>query len=265
MKNKLFLLINFLLLLGFSSCEIREPESKPDITETGRQIFHYSETNIFQLVSLFDKALGINNYINTPDSMKEMNRQLYLSSYGVCHDKNKWYLKQNLDTVFSIVIDSNSIHTIGAVWKIKEQYADSFCTVRCLAFNKWQISSVENRYAPWIVNSQLNLNCSDSISPLSFRTADFSITGNGDLLSYGNSLQTVHITYAITDKLVHESADTKIASGSIGVVAIDLDTNQTESAIGEYIISTNQTQWMKITFKERIHTYQNWYTYFINP
>ena len=140
MKTKLQI-TSLVFFMVFTSCQIREAEPKPDFTKTGYQILRASESGIFELITLFDNSLKINNYINTPDSLKEISKKKFFVTTQIKFQRpNKWNLTQNnSDTISTIISDTLSLNAIGAIWYVKERATDDYCKIECIANNKWKI------------------------------------------------------------------------------------------------------------------------------
>jgi len=256
MKKKLFLLTNLLLVFCLSSCEIEAPEYESDYTKTGKEMFLNTEAHVVSWVSRFDDALKLDTYMNTPDSMKETIRQLYFTSNGIRHEKpNNWYIMLNADTICTIMTDSKSIHTVGAVWQFKMVNANKFSTISCLAPNKWQIKVVEVSSYRWLDNADIEVVCTDITAPPAFRDSHFEISGQGNMTSVPLYGQQVNITYKITDKLVHDPSTFMFSSGSFEIEAFDLDKAKMELATGEFVKAIGDKRWIQITSRGRTQIY----------
>jgi hypothetical protein len=264
MKTK-YQIIILLHLIVFTSCQIREAEPKPDFTKTGYQILRNAESGIFKLITLFDNSLKINNYINAPDSLKEITKKMFFVSIQMKYEKpNKWYLTQNnFDTISTIVSDTISLNTIGAIWFVKERKLDEYCKIECIAYNKWKIIAFKTNIFGLTESASLIFECTDKIHPLSFKTSNFTITGNGDLTSIFKEEQNVYITYSINDKLQNDTTNSRLRSGSLDLTAKNLKTNQFSSATVAYIKQTTGKIWLQIVSNGYTNTYDNWSGYFI--
>lgn len=263
MRNKLILLVSLIVLLGFNSCEIREPQIKPDFAVAGKQMFDNSAQNIYDMMRYFDRVLFLDTYKKTPDSLKYIFVSEYFQQYKINNSLgNNWFIMSNgyysNDTVYSIITDANSIHSTGAIWKIRESYADSYAVISCLSDKKWQIKFSGRNGTVWNINTEINLDCTDSSDPLMFETGNFKITGSGILESVDGYSQHVRINYQVKDTLNHVQNNSIYPSGSIDVTAEDLETNQKESANGRYFINSKNAYKIEITYHGRTQVYQNW-------
>ncbi|MFZ4724855.1 MAG: hypothetical protein ACOYMD_05375 [Paludibacter sp.] len=264
MKTK-YPIIILLLLMLFTSCVIREAEPKPDFTKTGYQILRASESGIFELITLFDNSLKINNYINTPDSLKEVTKKKFFVTTQIKYEKpNKWNLTQNnFDTISTIVSDSISLNKIGAIWFVKERKADDYCKIECIANNKWKIIALKTTIYGLTENANLIFECTDGKNPMSFKTSNFIITGSGDLTSIFQEEQNVYLTYSIKDKLMNDTTYSRIISGSMDLTAKDLETNQSSTATATYSKQNGGKASLIIDSNGYTNTYDNWSGYFI--
>lgn len=262
MKDKLILLVSFMLVLGFQSCEIREPEIKPDFAKTGKQMFNYADENIFNLIGLFDKVLFLDTYQNTTDSLKYKFKDDYFQQYLIKNPVvNKWYFirTSDNDTIYTIITDSKSIHSPNAEWLINEKYNNNFCTIQCVSDKKWQVKMLQGYLSFWHAEAGLNIECTDSVAPSLYQTGNFKITGDGILESAESYTQQVRLTYQIKDTLVHRQSVWVFTEGSIDVSAKDLETNQSESANGRYYMNRDNKNELEITYHNRTQIYDNWY------
>lgn len=263
MKDKLILFVSFILVLGFQSCEIREPESKPDFAKTGKQMFDYSALNVYDMLRYFDKILFLDTYKKTPDSLKYIFVSEYFQQYKIKNSLgNSWDIirigNYSNDTVYTILTDTISIHSTGAIWKIRESYTDNYAEISCLSDKKWQIKFVGRNTSYWNINTELMLECTDSTNPLMFQSGNFKIIGEGILESEDGFPQHVRVNYQIKDSLSHVQNNWLFPSGSIDVTAEDLNTNQKESANGRYFIDSKNENKIEITYHGRTQLYQNW-------
>ena len=266
MRSKLILLVSLIVLLGFNSCEIREPATKPDFAVAGKQMFDYSAQNINDMTRYFDKVLFLDAYKKSPDSLKFKFVTEYFPQYQII---NSWGNNWNIigignyynDTVYSIITDSNSIYQPGAIWKLRESYADSYAVISCLSEKKWQIKFSGRNGSVWNINTEINLECTDNVNPLMFQTGNFKIIGSGILDSEEGYSQHVRINYLVKDTLTHIQNNSIYPSGSIDVTAEDLETNQKETANGRYFINSKNENIIEITYHGRTHEYQNWIYY----
>ena len=264
MKTKYQIIMLFPLMF-FTSCVIREAEPKPDFTKTGYQILRASESGIFELITLFDNSLKINNYINSPDSLKENIKKKFFVSTQIKYEKpNKWNLTQNnSDTISTIVSDTLSLNAIGAIWYVKERKTDDYCKIECIANNKWKIIAFNTTIYGLTESANLIFECTDSKIPLSFKTSNFTITGNGDLTSIFQEEQNAYITYSITDKLLNDTTNSRFGSGSLDLTAKDLETKQSSTATATYMKQTGGKISLQIVSNGYTNTYDNWSDYFI--
>ncbi len=254
-----------LQLMFFTSCVIREAEPKPDFTKTGYQILRASESGILELITLFDNSLKINNYINSPDSLKENIKKKFFVTTQIKYEKpNKWNLTQNnSDTISTIVSDTISLNVVGAIWYVKERKTDDYCKIECIASNKWKINAFKTTIYGLSVSANLIFECTDSKVPLSFKTSNFSITGNGDLTSIFQEEQNVYIAYSIEEKLMNDTTNNCISSGTLDLTAKDLDTKQSSTATATYMKKTGGKISLQIVSNGYTNTYDNWSDYFI--
>lgn len=263
MKNKQILFLGFILLLGFNSCVIREPETKPDFVSTGKRMFDYSQNNIYNFTRYFDKVLFLDAYSKTPDSLKQNFRDSYFPQYDIKKtDGNKWYIirTSDSDTIYTVITDANSIQIPGAIWKLREQYTDSFCTVNCVSDQNWQLKATASQLNFWNLSAGLNFECTDNVAPLLYQTATFKITGGGSMLSAESYMQQVRISYQIKDALIHDSSSRTFTTGSIDVSAEELETKKYELTNGRYFLSSTNGSFYEITYHGRSQIYDNWST-----
>lgn len=263
MKDKLILFVSYILLFGFQSCEIREPETKPDFAKTGKQMFDHSALNIYDMLRDFDEILFLDTYKKTPDSLKYIFVSEYLQQYEIENSLgNQWNIirigNYSNDTIYTIITDSISIHSTGAIWKIREYNADNYVVISCLSDRKWRIKFIGTNTFYWNIDTELILECADSSNPLMFQTGNFKITGDGILESKDEFPQQVRVNYQIKDSLSHVANDWLFPSGSIDVTAEDLNTNKKESANGRYFIDSENENKIEITYQGRTQLYQNW-------
>jgi len=262
MKNKLFLLANLLLVLCLSSCEIESSECESEYTTTGKEMFLHTEAHVVSWVGRFDDALKLDTYMNTPDSLKETIRQLYFTSFGIGHSKpNSWSVLLNADTICTVVTDSKSIHTVGAIWSFKMGNANEFSTISCIAPNKWQIKVVEVSSYHWLDNADFEVVCTDVAAPPAFSDSHFEISGQGNMTTGSSYGQRVNIKYKTTDNLVHDPSTFMFSSGGFEIEAFDLDKDKKELATGEYLKAMGDDRWVQITSRGRTQIYSDLYYY----
>jgi hypothetical protein len=257
--NNLFLLIT---LFVFCSCVIREPETKPDDTRVGLQMFNYSETSIFYMVRCFDKMLFLNSYINKTDSAKNIFRKQYFQQYKFTQPTvNKWFIKRETDgdTIYTIYTDGNSIHKIGSIWKLKEKNDSILYTITCKSANKWEIEALNKRVESWNVNAKITINCIDSFAPVMYQTSNFVIKGGGILTSNNENKeqQQLQINYSIKDSLIHRKPIWICTSGSLDLEVKEFDTGHTEKAVGKYYNIERNVNSLEITYHNKVNTYTN--------
>ena len=246
------------MLLAFSSiaCVIREPETKPDLTQTGKEMFLQAESEVINLLTLFDNALKINSYKNTPDLLKEEKRELYFPLYIIKHKyPNIWYVCAQTDTLCTIVTDSNSIHTNGAVWQIKTRFSKNYYQLKCNEFNNWQISSSKINYVSWICTDSLDLTCTNLKAPLSFEKAGFTIKGKGEMNS--DRGEDILLKYEIIKPLEHDSTVWMFKAGSLDLSATEILNNRTKTAIAEYKNALVKNRSVQIIYDDRTKLYEN--------
>lgn len=235
-KSNHIIVVFCLLLLAFTSCVIREPEGKTELTKGGHQLFTRVEKDIIEQTRLFDKVLFLDRYINTPDSLKAKFRNEYFDIYNLRFQQNICnFVNLSNDTLYKVITDSHSIHTVGTEWLIKSsnQY---YLKVTCLQKNKWKLSVFKAYmiHSYYLNKSNLELTCTDTIAPTLYQNANFEISGNAELID-NYDVNPVIISYLIYKPLKHNNTSTFFKSGSVTITANDSIEGKTVTTDVQYI------------------------------
>lgn len=258
MKNLNALLI--ICILTFVSCEIREPEDKPDMLKPGEQMFYICSQNIGELCNLMDKVLLLENYQNSNDADKEIFRNRYFSQYNIMNDglNTYYYIQKDFkDTAFTVITNNKSIFLNETTWKVRAYNRDSFCSISCVDVNKWEIKSKGIRGCE--SSDSLQFHCLDSSKPLLFQTNRFSIIGNGVLVSEGQYPQDIRISYKTTQPLILDSTSHNILQGEMDMEAENLKTKRNETSKIRFFLNDKNQSKYELTYQDRIKTKDNFY------
>lgn len=259
MKTKKFILFFVLFPVLMSSCVIREPECKSELTKGGMQMFRHAETDIKRQTSIFDIMLFLDRYIRTPDLLKS----LFLSNnseYGIRVKQNKYYFRLNYSD--SLCVDfapTQSMFNSGEEFFIvnpKSQY-DSI-RVKCIQKNKWQITTTNLRFKDWDIDQPLlNISCADTVSPTYYKKAHYIISGNSRVF-IGSIVQDVTLDYKITEPLVHSIDKVFFRAGAIEITAKDSNStsNLQQTSVGRYL--NTEPPSVEISIRGISYIYKNW-------
>ncbi|MDD3320787.1 MAG: hypothetical protein PHS59_05020 [Paludibacter sp.] len=265
--NKINSILFFMLLIvSFSSCEISEPENKPDFAQPASEMFYFTSTLISNEIRLFDKLLFLESYLNMDDSIKQVFKNQYFQQYEIVHPISHIYLfvrNSDNDTIYTILTDTNSIHLQGAVWKIKEQYQDSFSVVNCKGNEKWEMHKVEDSNSKQHRELILQLQCRDSVPAILFQNTNFGITGNGVSENINYGIQNLRISFQIKDTLVYQGEQNSITEGSININADDDENNKHETTNGRYFVDTENESNYEITYHNRTRIYKTYNSFWL--
>ena len=261
MKTRQIIISFGLVLALMSSCVIREPESKSELTKGGMQMFREAETDIKRQTEIFDIMLFLDSYIRTPDQLKF----LYLknnSEYGIRVNQNKYYFRLNYSD--SLCVDfapTQSMFNSGEEFFIvnsKFQY-DSI-RVKCIQKNKWKITSTDLHFKEWNIDQpQLNISCADTVSPAYYKKAHYTLTGNSRLL-LESFVQDITLDYKITEPLVHSIDNVFFRAGAIETIAKDStsSSNLQQTSVGRYL--NTEPLSVEISIRGISFIYKNWST-----
>jgi len=255
-KSNYFIVVFCLLVLGFTSCVIREPEDKTTLTKGGYQLFTRFEADISEQTRLFDKVLFLDKYINTPDSLKARFHNEYFDIYTLRFKQNICnFVNLSKDTVYKVITDSHSIHATGAEWLIKSS-DQTYLKVTCLQKNKWKLSVFKTymTYSYSLNESNLELTCTDTIAPALYQNANFEITGNAKLIEDNYSYSVV-FDYVIGEPLKHNNTSVLFKDGLVTITANDSVHNRTATTEARYINAISPS--VEIKFNGVTSTYKN--------
>jgi hypothetical protein len=254
MKLNLYIIFAILVVIVFNACVLREPESKPDITKTGKQMFLNAEAEIQTLIMLSDYAIKLETYWNTPDSLKETVRQKYFSNNGINHvGTNKWYICTKYDTICSIITDLKSIHSVNAKWLIQYRNTAHSIVLKCIEINKWQVSTFETPIYNWISTDTIEIKSTNKSTPKSFGESYFYVSAKGVLNSRND--QNIQLQYNTVENLTQDSAKQVFKSGILDLTATEVQTSKTKKAIAEYLSSSSDNKSVKISIDGYTKTY----------
>jgi len=167
MKQNVFILFILLQVVGFTSCVVDDAEVKPDFTRAGKEMFLLAENNLNAITDHFDVVLKLNQYIQTPDSLKEAFKNEYFEDYFLNYsEQNKaWFLESQRNYNYYVVVDSLAVTTPEAHWTINSDFYFPFDVV-CKSQNEWEISySYYDSELERDIVTNLNITCKDVVSP----------------------------------------------------------------------------------------------------
>ena len=250
-------------MLILSSCEIREPEEKPDYTKTGEQMFHVAESEISFAIQQLDYILKFNSYFNATGSLKDQLKGLYFPNYSINQiSSSNWIINNSTDTLISFITDTKSFNEIGSEWKIKRRFFNEYFSIKCIDNKKWFLKTDSLEYYNRISSDSLVFECNNVLQPSTFQFSNFSISGKCNLLlNYSNQ---VHLNFETVTPLVYDSTLFMIKSGSLKINAIELSTQRTKEATAEYLSADSSKKNVKISIDGFSKTYQYWENYFYN-
>jgi ABC-type uncharacterized transport system auxiliary subunit len=221
--NKLVLIALLSALTMLTSCEIESPKTTTYVPEL--ELFNHCESNTFRTLEIMDNAIGLSLYLSAPDSMKNITQLRLLKDMAVIvKKKNNYYLVScyknslSIDTLFSVRIDSSSIFTKGAKWKIRKYNNDytrtaqnDTITITCLDSTKWSFKTNQTKLSRYLCSGELIIS-SSSKKPLYF--SKVSVTGS-NLLTEVDTFRnySYKVAYEIQSALVKDSLKWKFKDG----------------------------------------------------
>lgn len=249
-------------VFSLASCVIREPEDKSVLTQAGFQVFRQVESDIVEQTRLFDKVLLISNYMNTPDSLKRKFRIDNFEPFNLKFKQNICsFVNSNNDTLYTIITASKPITTVDAEWLIKEHHSSYFLQVKCTQKNHWKMSvySIDTLYSYYLNRTNLELTCTDTVSPIRYTNSTFEISGNATLLeSY--YVHSVAIDYSINEPLKHTKESTIFTQGTLNITATDSISDKKSVTSCRYLMSESPS--VEIHFKGITTIYKDLNSYF---
>ena len=247
-RNNSFIIALLSAILLLSSCEIEEaktPATVPDV-----QLFNYCESNTFNTLEQLDNVIGLSLYLNAPDSVKNVTLIKVLKgmvviktrpfTYKLVKYDNKSYV---VDTVNTVIIDSSSIFTKGAKWKIirgsnyyyynmPKTYNDT-SIITCLDATKWSFKTNRTRLSDFLTSGELIIS-SNGKRPLFF--SKVTVIGTNDLTQKDTTNNLHKVNYSIKTTLVKDSLRWKFKEGKFSSVWEDMKLNTKFSIDAEYSI-----------------------------
>lgn len=271
MKTAIFKLSILYILLAFTACGIDEPQTKPDYTLGGKQMFDKAESHIKMITEWMDVLLKMNTYIQANEANKITIEDKYFSNYKIRNSAtNTWSLIQLSDTVCKIYTGGKPFTTAGANWEIKKDNMEIPCKFSCINANKWLMKvsnfsinkNMIDIYNPYLDNSSIETFTSDSVvfysdnsNPDDFITNNFEVSGKGEFLLV-NSAQKVKIAYEIGKTLKHvTNSDFNMSSGKYNLSALDLKTSKNGSGSAEFEILLGNERKVIIQYNGRTQIY----------
>ena len=278
MKTNFYKLSILYIVFAFASCEIEEPQTKPDYTLGGKQMFDRAETHVKMLTDWMDIMLKMNTYILTTDADKQKIEDKYFPNYKIRNaGTNAWSLIQMSDTICTIYTDGKPFTTAGANWGIKKNNMVIPCPISCISANKWATKVTnfalnnnssyyyDDFYNPYSYSNNYNtetfttdsiiFNC-EKATPEDFSTNNFEVSGKGEFLLENNT-QKVKLTYLIDKKLKHiANSSYNMSSGKYNLLAQDMK-NSKKKAIGsaDFEITLGDERTITIEYNGRKQNY----------
>lgn len=263
------------IVLAFTACGIDEPQTKPDYTLGGKQMFDKAELHVTMLTDWMDVLLKMNTYIESNDADKIKIEDKYFPNYKIRNTAiNTWLLIQMNDTVCTIYTDGKAFTTAGANWGIEKKNMEIPCQFSCISANKWamKVSNFDiskntnynyyDYYNPYSNDYSLETFTSDSIvfysdnaTPEDFSSNNFEVSGEGEFLMENNT-QKVKLTYEIDNTLKHDSnASYNMSSGKYILSAQDMKSSKKGSGSADFEILLGDERKVIIEYNGRTQTY----------
>lgn len=248
-----------LLLLIFTACKIDGPDAPADYNQPGKIMFDLSNRNLNFYSNLLDKALKINTYINSPDSLKQQMEDKYLMDFKIRTKNNKdYFLLISGDTIYAINTNNQNLNDPGSCFSINRVHFDTI-TIANTGKNNWSIneSNVGLLYRNFFTS--LNFYCADQTMPESFESGNFEITGSFSFVAwrlYPNTL----FEFSITEKFIH-NANTKFhifQKGACEISGQNKNSTESETTQANFELLNNQLD-IEIIYKLRTKIYNEGY------
>lgn len=261
-------------ILAFSSCGIDEPQTKPDYTLAGKQMFNKTESHVTMLTDWMDILLKVNTYIQANEADKIKIEDKYFPNYKIRNSaSNTWSLIQTGDTICKIYTDGNPFTAVGTSWSIKTINMELPCQFSCISASKWTMKVtnfsiyegiIDGYYSTYSNNYSIETYTSDSVSfvsdnatPEDFTASNFEISGEGEFLLTSNH-QKVKIGYEIVKNLKHVSNSAfNMSSGKYTLSAEDLKTYKKGTGSADFETILGNKKKVTIEYNGRTQTYPN--------
>jgi len=272
MKTAFFKTAIIFIVLAFVACGIDEPQTKPDYTLGGKQMFDKAETHVKMLTEWMDILLKMNTYIVASDANKVKIEDKYFPNFKIRNSGiNTWSLLQMSDTVCTIYTDGKLFTTVGAKWEIQNNNMEIPCPFSCISANKWAMkvsnfnigrSTNYDYYNPYSNNYSIETFTSDSIefycdiaTPEDFSSNNFEVSGKGEFL-LENNVQKVKLNYMIDKTLKHAANSSyNMSSGKFNLTAQDLKSTKNGSGSAEFEIILGNERKIVVQYNGRTQTY----------
>jgi hypothetical protein len=240
-KSHFLVLLSLLTLFG--SCQINDGEMPKTTGEL--QIFDYCNVNTLSSLDMLDNVIGLSLYLSAPDSIKSITALKVLKGMSVVKTKPSTYklVKYDkdyyrIDTLYTVVIDSNSIYKKGAKWQITKfggyYSSNQTSTITCLDTNKWSFKTDKTQLCNWLTSGELIVTSSNQ-RPLFF--SKVTITGANNLSTTDSLYNSYKVNYTITSPLFKDSLQWKISDGKFTGYGEYVDTKQNMTINGAYSFS----------------------------
>ena len=212
MKHIYFILL--LVVLGFSSCVIREPEDKVVLVRSGSNILNLIQQFIVKESNMLDKALAVNAFSGKDSLVRKALVEDYLGvQYQMSNMGNVSAISSKFNTVKYLVFrDSLPLDSVGAIWQVKSiDYFSMGVVIKCVGKNKWNVEvyPVDSTY---LTQSVLEFSCLDSIKPVLFQKSNFEIKGSGRMVQQ-NYQYDVFLDFSIEQPLEHSLREVGLRNG----------------------------------------------------
>ena len=267
MKQVFKILSGITMVLMLNSCVIDEPTAKPDAFLPANEMFDYTSKLLANEMRGFDKILFLEIYRQLDDSSKNVFNQQFFQQYLIDQVQPNVYVflnVYNLEKVYTIQTDTNSIHTPGAVWKISQQNQPHFCIVSCIDTGKWELNDANLNYSNEYSVS-LQFTCNDTIPAFLLQSTDFTITGSGQIDASPYSDRYVKIEFQISDALHYKGSINGIVEGSFDISADAVQRDKKVNCKAQFFVNDNNEQKIELNYQNKNKIVNNhlqyWYTW----
>lgn len=116
--KKIIYILALLFVTFFSACEVEPGQSGYPKTLQGKMAYDYTESLLFQSVSLLDLMTKVDYYAQAPTDKKEGIKNYFLLGYTITNTDKTWTLEDNSREII-ITHNQKSINEKGAIWTVK--------------------------------------------------------------------------------------------------------------------------------------------------
>lgn len=185
MKNILMIFV----VICLTSCW-EDHSTDPVIrTRAGKLIYDYTAQFFEQPIEIINVALNMQEYINAPTPQeKEKVEDRLLSRYKIRVSGNTYRLNIMNATSWAFETAGEKLSDPGSQWhvtRVEQSYFEEggHCIIRCISPNKWEMQLKDIYNKEFIKTASLTIEITDRRDQEEFPSSDYTILGEGTLLS----------------------------------------------------------------------------------